>query len=161
MTRPRIARTPEEMHRLEDLAGLTGLQIMRAMLEGRLSGPPIAATLDYRLHAVDEGRVEFRGAPAFGMLNPMGSTHGGWYGTLLDSAMGCAVMTRLPAGRGYTTLEYKINILRAVPLGMEMAAIGESRHAGRSTGVADGRIVGVEDGKLYALGSTTCLVLEG
>lgn len=161
MPSPRIAKSPDEMPRPEDLAGLTGLEIMRAMLEGRLPGPPIAAALDYRLHAVEEGRVEFRGAPAFAMLNPMGSTHGGWYGTLLDSAMGCAVMTRLPAGRAYTTLEYKINILRSVPLGLEVAAIGETRHAGRSTGVAEGRMVGVADGRLYAVASTTCIVLGG
>lgn len=144
----------------EDLLGRSGLEFMHAMLAGDLSGPPIARTLDYRLHRVEDGLVEFRGAPGFGMLNPMSGTHGGWYGTLLDSAMGCAVMTRLARGQVYTTLEYKVNIVRPVPLGVEVAAIGEARHVGRSTGVAEGRIVGIADGRLYATGSTTCLVMS-
>jgi uncharacterized protein (TIGR00369 family) len=66
--------------------------------------------------------------------------HGGWYGTLLDSCMGCAVMTALPRGRVYTTLEYKVNLLRAIPLGTEVIATGTVTHAGRSTAVASGEI---------------------
>jgi len=86
--------------------------------------------------------------------------HGGWYGTLLDSAMACAVMTRVPRGSVYTTLEYKINILRAIPLGTQIDCIGTTDHVGRSTGVAQGKIIGVEDGKLYATGSTTCILMK-
>lgn len=155
-----IARTPQELPSQADVLGLSGLEFMQAIVEGRLSGPPIAATMGYTLHEVADGRVVFRGAPDFGVTNPMGSVHGGWYGTLLDSAMACAVMTKVPKGSVYTTLEYKINIIRPIPLGVEIECIGETDHVGRSTGVAHGEIRGVADGKLYATGSTTCIVMK-
>ena len=155
------ASAPDELASQETLLSMSGLEFMQAILEGRLPGPPIARTMDYRLHAVEAGRVVFRGAPSFDVTNPMGTVHGGWYGTLLDSAMACAVMTKVPQGHFYTTLEYKVNIVRAIPLGMEIDCIGETDHAGRSTGVASGEIRGVADGKLYATGSTTCLVMKG
>ena len=103
--------------------------------------------------------VRFRGTPDFAHSNPMGTVHGGWYGTLLDSCMACAVMTKVPRGSLYTTLEYKVNITRAIPLGMEILATGSVDHAGKTTGVAHGEIRGAEDGKLYATGSTTCLIM--
>lgn len=130
------------------------------MLAGRIPGPPIARTLGYRLHAVDKGRVIFRGAPGFDVANPMRTVHGGWYGTLLDSAMACAVMSCVPKGSVYTTLEYKINITRAIPLETEIDCIGVVDHVGRSTGVAHGEIRGVEGDKLYATGSTTCIIMD-
>jgi uncharacterized protein (TIGR00369 family) len=102
----------------------------------------------------------FRGTPEFSVTNPMGTVHGGWYGTLLDSAMACAVMTAVPKGSAYTTLEYKINILRSIPLGTTVDCVGVIDHVGRSTGVAHGEIRGVQDGKLYATGSTTCIVMN-
>ncbi len=85
--------------------------------------------------------------------------HGGWYGTLLDSALGCAVMTAVPKGSWYTTLEYKVNLTRAMPLGMEAEVIGTLDHAGRSTAVAHAVMRGVQDGRVYATGSTTCIIL--
>ena len=157
---PRIATTPDEMISREEALKLSGLEFMQKLLDGTNPGPPIANTMGYVLHAVEEGRVVFRGTPAFKVTNPMGTVHGGWYGTLLDSAMACAVMTGIPRGSVYTTLEYKINILRAVPLGMTVDTIGITDHVGRSTGIAHGEIRGVEDGKLYATGSTTCIVMK-
>ena len=145
---------------LEEAARLSGLELMQRMQQGRIAPPPISRTMGYRLHIVEEGRVIFRGAPSAAMTNPMGQVHGGWYGTLLDSAMACAVMTRIPASTTYTTLEYKINILRAIPLDQEIDCTGLTDHVGRSTGVAHGEIRGVADGKLYATGSTTCLVMK-
>ena len=139
---------------------MSGLAFMQGMLDGTLPGPPIAETMGYRLHSVAEGRVVFRGRPEFSVTNPMGTVHGGWYGTLLDSAMACAVMTKVPQGSVYTTLEYKVNITRPIPLGMEIDCIGVIDHAGRSTGIASGEIRGVEDGKLYATGSTTCIIMK-
>ena len=106
------------------------------------------------------GTVTFRGTPEFKVCNPMGTVHGGWYGTLLDSAMACAVMTKVPRGSVYTTLEYKINITRAIPPGMLIECVGTVEHSGRSTGVANGTLRGVEDGKLYATGSTTCIIMK-
>ena len=153
------ATSPEELPRPEDLAEMTGLEVMHAMLDGRLPGAPIAATLGYRLESVADGRAVFRGAPGFAHANPMGTTHGGWYGTLLDSAMACAVMTRVPRGASYTTLEYKVNIVRPLPAGTEIRCEGIAGHVGRRTGVATGEIRGVGDDRLYAIGSTTCIVL--
>ena len=113
---------------------------MEAIRDGRLPGPPIARHLGYSVHSVGPGRVSFRGTPTADVLNPMGTVHGGWYGTLLDSAMGCAVMTMLPSGIAYTTLEYKVNVVRALRIGIEIEAVGEVQHVGRSTGVASGEI---------------------
>ncbi|MFA3917984.1 PaaI family thioesterase [Ruegeria hyattellae] len=154
------AEGPNELISASDLAGMSGLEFIRGILDGSLPAPPIGKTLGYRLHEVEEGRVCFRGAPTFDTCNPLGTVHGGWYGTLLDSAMACAVQTRLPAGAAYTTLEYKINIIRAIPMDTEVECEGLAEHVGRSTGVARGEIRGVEDGRLYATGSTTCIVLS-
>ncbi|MEL6886647.1 MAG: PaaI family thioesterase [Pseudomonadota bacterium] len=155
-----LAQSAADLLPMDQVLSMTGLEFMQGMLDGRLPGPPISATMGYTLHAVEDGRVVFRGAPEFNVTNPMGTVHGGWYGTLLDSAMACAVMTKVPRGSVYTTLEYKVNIIRPIPLGTEIDCIGETDHAGRSTGVASGQIKGVEDGKLYATGSTTCIIMK-
>ena len=154
------ARTPEDLPTREELAARSGLEIMQDILAGRISGAPIAALSNFRLDAVGDGRVAFRGAPGFDHLNPMGTVHGGWYGTILDSALGCAVMTKTPVGSVYTTLEYKVNIIRPIPPGTEVIAEAETAHAGRSTAVANGTIRGAEDGRLYATGSTTCIIMK-
>jgi uncharacterized protein (TIGR00369 family) len=138
----------------------SGLVLMQEMLDGHLPAPPISRTLGYHLHAVEDGRAVFRGTPTFDATNPMGTVHGGWYGTLLDSAMACAVMTKVPRGSLYTTLEYKINIIRSIPLDTEVECVGLIDHAGRSTAVASGEIRGCEDGRLYATGSTTCIIMD-
>lgn len=160
MPAPVFAATPAELADRQTLLSLSGLAFMEGIRDGRLPGPPIARTLNYRVDTVEPDRVVFRGAPLFDHCNPMGTVHGGWYGTLLDSCMACAVMTRVPKGAVYTTLEYKINITRPIPLGMEILAEGIVSHAGRSTGVAEGSIRGAEDGKLYATGSTTCIIMK-
>lgn len=145
----------------ETLLSMSGLAFMEQMLAGQLPRPPIAEGMNYTLTSVAEGRVVFTGTPRPGHCNPMGGVHGGWYGTLLDSCMGCAVMTKVPKGRFYTTLEYKINITRALAPGTEITAEGLVDHAGRTTAVAHGEIRGVADGKLYATGTTTCLIMAG
>lgn len=155
-----IARSPSDLLSRDKVLGLSGLEFMQGVLDGTLPGPPIAETMDYSLHSVEDGRVVFRGAPGFKVSNPMGAVHGGWYGTLLDSSMACAVMTKVPRGSVYTTLEYKISIIRPVPLGVMIDCEGIVDHAGRSTGVAHGEIRGVEDGKLYATGTTTCIIMK-
>lgn len=139
---------------------MSGLEFMQGILDGTVPGPPIGDTMGYALHHVEDGKVTFRGTPEFKTTNPMGTVHGGWYGTLLDSAMACAVMTKVPRGSVYTTLEYKINITRPIPLGLEIECTGTVEHAGRSTGVASGALRGVADGKLYATGSTTCIIMK-
>jgi len=157
---PRLATSPDDLLTPPQALALSGLEFMQKILDGTNPGPPIGATMGYRLHSVEAGKCVFRGAPEFNVCNPMGTVHGGWYGTLLDSAMACAVMTGVPRGSAYTTLEYKVNILRPIPLGMQIDCTGIADHVGRSTGVAHGEIRGVEDGKLYATGSTTCIVMK-
>jgi len=144
----------------EMVAGLTGLEVMQAMLAGRLPFPHIADTLDFALVEVETGKAVFQGTPQLKHYNPLGSVHGGWYATLLDSALGCAVHTTMPAGRAYTTAELSVNIVRAATAKSgPLRAIGKVVHSGRQLATAEARIVG-PDGKLYAHGTTTCLVFE-
>ena len=144
----------------EGVAGKTGMEIMQAMLAGELPYPHIAETLDFALIAVEPGKATFQGTPQLKHYNPLGSVHGGWYATLLDSAVGCAVHTLMPAGRGYTTAELSINIVRAASHQTgPLRAIGTVIHCGKQLATAEGRIVG-PDGKLYAHATTTCLVFE-
>ena len=156
-----VAKSLDELPTLDDLLSRSGLEFMQDVVHGRLAGPPIGATLGFRPVLAEAGKVVFEGTPQFEVTNPMRSVHGGWYGAILDSCMGCAVMTILPKGRVYTTLEFKINITRAIPLGTPVQAVGTVEHAGRSTGVARGEIRGLEDGKLYGTGSTTCIIMDG
>lgn len=160
MDQRRIATRPEDLATAQEMLSRSGLEFMQDMMAGQLAGPPMGATLNYWLERVEDGEVAFVGAPLFEHTNPMGTVHGGWYGTVLDSCMACAVMTRVPKGSVYTTLEYKVSILRSIPIGMKVRATGRVQHAGRSTGVAEGEIRGVEDGKLYATGTTTCIIMK-
>jgi len=140
--------------------GLSGLEFLRKIIAGELPPPPIANTLDYRLLEVDEGRAVFGFTPAEIHYNPIGMVHGGIACTLLDSAMGCAVHTVLPAGAGYTTLEVKVNMLRAIGKDSGfLRAEGKLVHAGKSTAVAEGRLVDAQ-GRLHAFATTTCMILR-
>ncbi|MGR3565089.1 MAG: PaaI family thioesterase [Heliomarina sp.] len=156
----KIAEKLEELPSAEEALGVSGLEFMKRIQEGEFAGAPIARLLNFTLTSVVDGRVVFQGSPEFSMTNPLGTVHGGWYGTILDSAMACAVMTRIPQGSTYTTLEYKVNIIRPIPLGTLVDCVGITDHVGRSTGIAHGEIRGVSDGKLYATGSTTCIVMR-
>lgn len=144
----------------EQVAGLSGLQIMQAMLAGELPYPHIADTLDFGLVEVAFGKAVFQGTPQLKHYNPLGSVHGGWYATLLDSALGCAVHTTMPVGLAYTTAELGVNIVRAASARSgPLRAIGQVLHSGRQLATAEARIVGA-DGKLYAHATTTCLVFK-
>ena len=99
---------------MAEILEIPGLDMMQGILEGIYPAAPIAKILNYKVHAVKKGKVVFRGTPNLDSRNPMGTIHGGWYGTILDSAMACAVMTTLPAGKIQTTLEFKVNIIRPV-----------------------------------------------
>lgn len=144
----------------EQIAGKTGLEVMQLMLEGLLPFPPITQTLDFSLVEVGEGSAIFQGTPGGAHLNPMGTVHGGWFATLLDSALGCAVHTRMPAGRAYTTAELSVNIVKALtPRVPRVRAEGRVIHCGRQLATADARLFG-PDGTLYAHATTTCLVFE-
>lgn len=143
------------------LIAMPGLDYLRGTLSGQIAAPPIWGLMGLRLVRVDPDEVVFHGTPGPEHGNATGTVHGGWYGTLLDAAMGCAVMTGVPAGANHATLEYKINITRVVRIGHTVQAVGRVQHGGRRTGVAMGEVHGLTDGKLYATGSTTCILLEG
>lgn len=158
MSEPRFPTSPDDFPTAEELAGCSGLDWIRGAMEGRFPVAPIARLANLQLLEAVEGRVTFEGRPALEHYNPMGSVHGGWFGVLLDSAMGCAVLSRLPSGVGYTTLEYKVNLLRPATVSTgPLRAVGESLHVGRRTATAEGRILD-ERGRVFATGTTTCLL---
>jgi uncharacterized protein (TIGR00369 family) len=114
--------------------------------------------LDFLMVEVGTGCAVFQGTPGVAHYNPLGSVHGGWFATLLDSALGCAVHSMMPAGRAYTTAELHVNLVRAITTGVpRVRAIGQAVHCGRQLATAEARLVG-PDGTLYAHASTTCLV---
>ena len=144
----------------EQVAGMSGLEMLSAILDGRLPAAPITRTLDFVLVEVEPGRVAFQGRPSAAHYNPLGTVHGGWFATLLDSAVGCAVHSLLPPGKVYTTAELKVNIVR--PLTDRTALVraeGNIIHFGGRMGTAEGRLTG-PDGKLYAHASTTCFIFD-
>ena len=139
---------------------LAGIDYMKEMIAGRIAPPPIMNLLGYRLTQVGEGLAVFECEPGEQHYNPIGVVHGGLAMTLLDSAMGCCVHTRLPANAGYTTLEVKVNLVRAITAKTgTIRATGRVIHFGGKTATAEGRL---EDaaGKLYAHSSTTCIILN-
>jgi uncharacterized protein (TIGR00369 family) len=142
------------------LSGKTGLELLQAMLRGELPYPPIADTVDFSLISVEAGKAVFQSTPQFKHYNPLGTVHGGWYATLLDSALGCAVQSALPAEHSYTTVEFGMNIVRAASRSTgPLRATARVIHSGRQLATAEGRIVGPDD-KVYAHATTTCLVFE-
>lgn len=146
--------------RFDEIADKTGLEVMQAMLRGELPYAAIAKTLDFSLIEASAGRAVFQGRPLAQHLNPLGTIHGGWIATLLDSALGCAIHTMMPAGRSYTTAELGVNYVKAVtPKVQRVRAEGKVIHCGRQLATAEARVVG-PDGTLYAHATTTCLVFE-
>ena len=138
----------------------SGLERLQAVLRGHGPAAPIGRTLDFRLVEVEYGRAVFQGAPAQAHYNPLGSVHGGWFAALLDSAVGCAVHSTLAAGRAYTTLELKVNYVRALTDRVaRVRAVGEVVHVGRRVATAEARLFGPDD-RLYAHATTTCLVFD-
>lgn len=141
-------------------ATMSGLEIWQAIAARELPAPPIASLFEFDVEEVEEGRVVFRGASAPWMLNPIGSVHGGAIATLLDSCVGCAIHTTLPVGVGYTTLELKINFIRAVAADTgELRAEGKVIHVGGTVATSEGRLTDGA-GRLLAHASTTCLILK-
>ena len=139
---------------------LSGLEYLRAIADGRIPPPPIATLLGMSLGEIEPGRVTFNLDVGEHLYNPIGSVHGGVFCTLLDSAMSCAVHTTLGVGHAYTTLELKVNLVKALTLDTaRVVAEGQVITTGRRVATASGRIVG-PDGTLYAHGTTTCLIFE-
>jgi uncharacterized protein (TIGR00369 family) len=139
---------------------MPGLEFLRAMRDGKLPPPPIAALLDFHLTEAEPGHAVFEVTPGEKHYNPIGVVHGGLALTLLDSAMACSIQASVPAGSSYTTLEVKTNLVRAVTSKTgRLRAIGKVVHLGSRIATAEGRLVDAA-GKLYAHGTTTCIVLK-
>jgi uncharacterized protein (TIGR00369 family) len=144
----------------ETAATMSGLELLQKMIAGELPGPPIMQTLDFTLTEVETGRALFEGNPAFKHYNPLGTVHGGYAATLLDSCMGCAVHTTLPKGVTYTTLEFKVSLMRAITAETGVVrAEGKVLNTGRRTATAEGRLTDGK-GRLLAHASTTCLIFD-
>jgi uncharacterized protein (TIGR00369 family) len=144
---------------LAQIAGMNGMEMMQAMLRGDIPYPTICPTLDFRLIEISEGVATFQGAPSNKILNPMGTIHGGWYATLLDSALGCAVHSRMPVGRAYATADLNVHLVRGIGKAVRVRATGEVVHFGRQMATAQARLYG-PDGTLFAHATTTCLVFD-
>lgn len=143
-----------------ELANRSGLDLLRGVMTGELPPAPISQTLDFFLAEAEPGRVVFQGNPQPAFYNPLGVVHGGWMATLLDSCVGCAVHSMLPVGKGYTTVELKVNFVRAVvPDSGPLRAEGKIINLGGRIGTAEGRLVDAA-GRLYAHATTTCLIFD-
>jgi uncharacterized protein (TIGR00369 family) len=139
---------------------IPGLELLTAIMEGTLPAPPIQKALDLRLVEVAQGYTVFAGIPKFEYYNPLGSVHGGYTAALLDSCMACAVHSTLEIGYSYATLEIKINYVRAITSDTgEVRAEGKIINSGKRIATAEGRLRD-SAGKLYAHGTTTCLILS-
>ena len=141
-------------------ARMSGLDYLRAMAAGELPPPPMLITMGMGMAEVEEGRVVFFGEPDEYHYNPIGVVHGGLAATMADSAMGCAVHSTLPAGAGYTTLEFKINFVR--PLTRDTGRVlceARTIHVGGRVATAEARVTDAE-GRLYAHATTTCMVFR-
>ncbi|TQS71492.1 PaaI family thioesterase [Rhodobacteraceae bacterium] len=142
----------------EDVTSDTGLAYVRRIINGTAPHPTVAKAMNFRLIAAEYGKVTCRGFPDHDQSNAFGSTQGGWYGMVLDSCMSMAVISALQQGQFQSTIEYKINLIRAIRPGTEVIITATLSHIGRSTGVATGEIRGDADQKLYGQGSCTCFI---
>src|SRR5216683_4689234 len=150
-----IGVTPTEV-----MASMAGIDFVRAMFEGKLPAPPIMQTVEPFDSTAEPGVVAFHSVPSFRHYNPIGSVHGGYAATLLDSAMGLAVHTMLPVGTGYTTLEFKVSFIKGMTKNTgPVRTEGRTLNVGRRAATAEGRITDTK-GRLLAHATTTCLVFE-
>ena len=139
---------------------MSGLEFLRAMMAGTFPAPPIAEVLNFLLVDADVGRAVFEGIPSDRFRNPLGTVHGGWMSTMLDSALGCAVHSTLKAGQAFTTVDLAVSFVRAVHESTgKMRCEAKVIHGGGRIATAEGRLVDA-GGKLYAHGTTTCLVMS-
>jgi uncharacterized protein (TIGR00369 family) len=156
----REVQRPHGVTPLEEVRPHTGLALIQGMLAGQTRPAPLSQVLDFVLVEANPGEVVFQGAPQAAFFNPMGTVHGGWFATLLDSAMGCAVHTLLPAGRAYTTTGLSMNLVKALtPKVQRVRAIGRVLHSGRQVASAQASLVG-PDGTLYAHATCNCLIFD-
>ena len=142
----------------EDITGMSGLEALRAVIDGTFPAPPMAVTLNFHLSEVEEGRALFIGGPRVDFYNPLGTVHGGWAATILDSSLACAVHSTLAAGEAYTTVEFKVNLVRPITEATDkLFCEGKIVHRGSRIATSEATLKDA-DGKLYAHGSETCII---
>jgi uncharacterized protein (TIGR00369 family) len=145
---------------LAEIAGMTGLDALRGMIERRLPAPPFSGTTDIFLVEAAEGRVVFEGMPSAAFLNPLGTVHGGWTAAIMDSAMACAVHSTLKVGEAYTTLEFRLHCTRPIlPTTGLVRCEGVVLSRGRRAATSEGKLYDAA-GKLMAHGTETCLIFD-
>jgi uncharacterized protein (TIGR00369 family) len=160
MTTPTPRKTEYGVTPSEAMASMAGIDFIRAMFEGRLPAPPIMQNIEPFDYSAEPGIIAFSSIPGFRHYNPIGSVHGGYAATLLDSAMGLAVHSMLPAGTGYTTLEFKISFIRGMTKDTGVVSSeGRTLNVGRRAATAEARLTDAK-GRLLAHATTTCLVFE-
>jgi len=144
----------------EVLGSMAGIDFVHAMFEGKLPSPPIMQNIEPFDSVAKPGHIVFYSTPGFRHYNPIGSVHGGYAATLLDSAMGLAVHSMLPPGTGYTTLEFKISFIRGMTENTgPVRSEGRTLNVGRRAATAEARVTDAK-GRLLAHATTTCLVFE-
>lgn len=143
---------------LDDVVHLSGIELLRRVIDGTYPAPTIALRINFALVEVSEGRAVFKGMPSERHLNPLGGVHGGWAATVMDSALGCCVHTLLGPGEAYSTAEMKINYTRPItPQTGIVTCEGKVVHKGRMLAVSEARLTDA-DGKLLAFGTETCSI---
>lgn len=144
----------------EETKHMTGIEILEAIIDGRLPQPPMTAVLPFQLVEAGIGYAVIAGEPTAALYNPAGTVHAGYAMAMLDSALGCAVQSELPAGRAATTLETKVNFLRPITSATgPVRAVGRALGVGRRAGVAEGKLIDADD-KTLAYGSSTCMIFD-
>lgn len=142
----------------EDIAAFSGRELLQRIIDGKYPAPPISAVMNFGLTEVGEGRAVFRGVPNANHLNPLGSVHGGWAATLMDSALACCVQTLLEKGEAYTTVEFKVNLTRPItPRTGEVVCEGRVVQKGKTLAVSEASLKD-KDGKILAFGTETCTI---
>jgi uncharacterized protein (TIGR00369 family) len=158
--RERLVQWADPQIALGALADLSGLDAMRAIMNGTVAPPPIALLMNINVILADEGRVIFEGTPGEEHYNPIGIVHGGFALTIMDSALGCAIHTMLPAHTGYATTDIQVRMVRGINKNTgRVRCEATVQHIGRTIGVSSGTLVD-QNGKLLATGSTACAIIR-
>ena len=160
VTRERLVRWDDPLASAAALRGRSGLDALRAIMNGEVPQPPIGRLMNFALAEVEDGRAVFEGTPGEEHYNPIGIVHGGFALTLFDSALGCAIHSKLPAGVGYATTDVQVRMLRSLTkdtgtVRCEATVV----HVGRSTGVAEAKLYDRER-RVLATGTTACAILR-
>ena len=158
--RERTFRWDDPMKGAKEALTMAGLDYFQAMNDGRLPMPPLLHTLDFKVESIEMGKAVFAFEPQEFHYNPIGTVHGGVISAILDSAMGCSIHSLLAAGTGYTTLELKVNFLKAITIKSgELKAVGKVIHSGSRTALVEAQLID-EKGTIYAHGVSTCMIFN-